>query len=303
MNLELDTKQEMILDEIKQLEEKILEISILGEFETAKSYKTRIEDIKKRTLLYYSVNSSPGLSNEEASIIKDIAYLEYDIKVFFIEKGNALKIKQRSNEYQKKINAVIENIQGKPTEELWKTLLHIVNAWKNHATSTIELEMGKRKIANIVLKIIEIQISRNEIIDLKKIEQYCDYSDILFVIKEKLVNIAQEQDSDERKKTLSILENLDIHNLTDPDLWYMLTFKKDIQFIQIYNGVSNNEYYLPTETSVPTEAILPEETRLSEQTGLTEKSLSLILSDIMTRLYLKLTRKIHTEKTQNLYMD
>ena len=118
MNLELDTKQEMILDEIKQLEEKILEISILGEFETAKSYKTRIEDIKKRTLLYYSVNSSPGLSNEEASIIKDIAYLEYDIKVFFIEKGNALKIKQRSNEYQKKINAVIENIQGKPTEEL-----------------------------------------------------------------------------------------------------------------------------------------------------------------------------------------
>ena len=157
--------------------------------------------------------------------------------------------------------------------------------------------MGKRKIANIVLKIIEIQISRNEIIDLKKIEQYCDYSDILFVMKEKLVNIAQEQDSDERKKTVSILENLDIHNLTDPDLWYMLTYKKEIQFLDLHNEGSNNQYYLPEEIK------LPEETRLSEQTGLTEKSLSLILSDIMTRLYLKLTRKIHTEKTQNLYMD
>lgn len=205
MNLELDTKQEIILDEIKQSEEKILEISILGEFETAKAYKARLEAIKNRVSLYYSKNSIPGLSYEEASIIKDLTYLEYDIKIFFIEKGNALKQKQEIDEY--------------------------------------------------------------------------------------------------KKKTLSILRNLDIHNLTNPDLWYMLTFKRDIQFIQIHNEASNNEYYLPTKTSVPTRANLPEGNRLSEQTGLTEKSLSIILSDIMTRLYLRLTRKIHTEKMQNLYMD
>lgn len=303
MNLELDTKQEILLDEIKQSEEKILEISILGEFETAKAYKARLENIKNRVSLYYSKNSIPGLSYEEASIIKDLTYLEYDIKIFFIEKGNALKQKQKIDEYKKKINAILENIQGKTTEELWETLLHIANDWKAHTTSAIELEMGKRKIANIVLKIIEIQISRNEMIDFNKIEQYCDYPDFLFVLKEKLLNIAQKQDIDEQKKTLSILKNLDIHNLTNPDLWYMLTFKRDIQFVQIHNEASNNEYYLLTGTSMPAKTTPPEENRLSEQTGLTEKSLSIILSDIMTRLYLRLTRKIYTGKMQNLYMD
>ncbi len=303
MNLELDTKQEILLDEIKQSEEKILEISILGEFETAKAYKARLENIKNRVSLYYSKNSIPGLSYEEASIIKDLTYLEYDIKIFFIEKGNALKQKQKIDEYKKKINTILENIQGKTTEELWETLLHIANDWKAHTTSAIELEMGKRKIANIVLKIIEIQISRNEMIDFNKIEQYCDYPDFLFVLKEKLLNIAQKQDIDEQKKTLSILKNLDIHNLTNPDLWYMLTFKRDIQFVQIHNEASNNEYYLLTGTSMPAKTTPPEENRLSEQTGLTEKSLSIILSDIMTRLYLRLTRKIYTGKMQNLYMD
>ena len=303
MNLELDTKQEILLDEIKQSEEKILEISILGEFETAKAYKARLENIKNRVSLYYSKNSIPGLSYEEASIIKDLTYLEYDIKIFFIEKGNALKQKQKIDEYKKKINAILENIQGKTTEELWETLLHIANDWKAHTTSAIELEMGKRKIANIVLKIIEIQISRNEMIDFNKIEQYCDYPDFLFVLKEKLLNIAQKQDIDEQKKTLSILKNLDIHNLTNPDLWYMLTFKRDIQFVQMHNEASNNEYYLLTGTSMPAKTTPPEENRLSEQTGLTEKSLSIILSDIMTRLYLRLTRKIYTGKMQNLYMD
>lgn len=276
MNQELSTKQEMIVDEIEQLEKKILEISMLGQFETAESYTSRLEDIKNRTLLYYSKTSSPGLSNEEASIIKDIAYLEYDIKVFFIEKGNALKAKQKSTNYQEKMNSIIKNMQEKTTKELWETLLQIVNNWKTDNPSTVALEIGKKEIAKVVLKLIELQISRNEIIDLNVIEQYCDYDDFLSVIKEKLINIAQKQDSDEQKETLAIAKNLDIKNLTNAKLWHILTYKTEFKFFQ--PNTTNNSSLSIDYNSSP-------------ETMLTPKTYDTILSNIMLKLYLKLTRK------------
>lgn len=276
MNLELNTKQEMIVDEIEQLEKNILEISMLGQFETAKSYTSRLEDIKKRTLLYYSQNPSPGLSHEEASIIKDIAYLEYDIKIFFIEKGNALKAKKKRTNYQEKMNSIINNMQGKTTKELWEALLQIVNDWKRDTSPTIALEMEKKEIAKIVLKLIELQISRNEVIDLNIIEQYCDYYDFLSVVKEKLVNIAQEQDIHEQKETLSIAKNLDRKNLADSKLWHILTYKKEFHFFELDN---TNNYSLTMDDNSSTE------------TRLTTKTYDSILSNIMLKLYLKFTRK------------
>ena len=276
MNQELNPKQEMIVDEIKQLEKNILEISMLGQFETAKSFTSRLEDIKNRTLLYYSKNSSPGLSNEEASIIRNIAYLEYDIKVFFIEKGNALKAKKKSTNYQEKMNSIIKNMQGKTTKELWKTLLQIVNDWKIDNPSTVALEMEKKEIAKIVLKLIELQISRNEVIDLNMIEQYCDYDDFLSVVKERLIDIAQEQDMNEQKETLSVAKNLNRKNLADAKLWHILTYKKEFHFFELDN---TNNYSLTMDDNSSTE------------TRLTTKTYDSILSNIMLKLYLKFTRK------------
>lgn len=275
MNQELSTKQEMIVDEIEQLGKKILEISMLGQFETAKSYTSRLEDIKNKTLLYYSKTSSPGLSHEEASIIKDIAYLEYDIKLFFLEKGNALKAKQKSTNYQEKINSIIKNMQGKTTKELWETLLQTVNDWKTDNPSTVALEMGKKEIAKIVLKLIELQISRNEVIDLNMIEQYCDYDDFLSVVKDRLINIAQEQDIYEQKETLSIAKNLDRKNLADSKLWHILTYKRDFHFFELD---STNNYSLTMDYNSSTE------------TRLTSETYDSILSNIMLKLYLKFTR-------------
>ena len=198
------------LKEIQSLKDEINRIYMIGQFEIAESFDIRLKKIRKLLLEdisnYYIKNM----------LYTEIGYLEFDIKLYFSQKGNDEEIKNRVRLLKFELKTTIENDQG------WDKVKKIVDEWRKKAVSSREKEEANIEIAIIVEEMIEKSLINGENVNLNYIFEFCETSKLINVTRGKLEKNAKKKDGKEQKDIFREIAYLDEEGLTNIELWKLI---------------------------------------------------------------------------------
>ncbi len=225
--------QELYLKDIKQIEKKIQDVYYIGQFEIAKEFERKINEIKT-----YLLQASCGEKfDHEAKwyLSKEIVYLEFDINLFFNQKGNYIKEKQKIHTLEENLDKIINKDINKRDKKLWEDLSDITTKWNQQGNSTLTNQEANNVIAKAVLRIYEEQAKRGEKIELDKISKYCLIENFIYIVKNELIHVAQNQEKNKQEETLKLARELTKENLKNPLIWKKLTQLENINIVNEKN--------------------------------------------------------------------
>lgn len=230
---------DLLLQEISQIENKLVEIKILEKFDKASEYEKALNDIKEEAKMIEldKNNSSDGFDKLALKIFSKLIDLDSEIDYFtlksegIIESVNENKIDAETLEKTKKI-----------TDEL---INHIDN-WNKSNHNPIEEIENEKYIARVSLDIILLRLQAEGVIDFSKVFKYCKKEFLVTAIKEILVEGAKDEFRDEIRKhrLIEYTKNMTVKDLNDYKIWQQVLMIKNINsrddHIEILNQKENN---------------------------------------------------------------
>ena len=218
--------------DIKRLEEKVQDVFYLGQFEKAKEFRERLFKIEKIVLEKSYESGTPGVG-EDSQIIFLITRLEEEINEFLVEHNGTGKVLENVRidyNIDKKISQKLATLS---TSELWSNLSNILSEWKKTTHNDLEEQNNRKKIRKAVLDILISSAKKGESIDLIAASKYCSTEDLIEVMQNQLIEVAQKQQQEGKEKestsTLGIAKTLQKESINSTSVWKLLTDVPDVK--------------------------------------------------------------------------
>ena len=205
---------DLLLQEISQIENKLVEIKLLEKFDKASEYENILNDIKEeaKQIELDKTNSSTGFDDLALKIFSKLIELDSEIDYFVLKSEGII---EGINE--NKIDAEAIEKTKRMIEELEK---HIGD-FNNSEHNPIEEIENEKFLARKCLEIILLKLQAEGVIDFSKIFKYCKKEFLVTVIKEIFVEGAKEEFRDEIRKhrLMEYTKNMTPKDLFDYKIW------------------------------------------------------------------------------------
>ena len=217
---------DLLLKEISQIENKIVEIKVLNQFDKANEFENRLSEIREiaKTIHLDQEGLSRGFDDISLSVLHDLIELKANVDYFVLKSNNI-------------IESVDENrIDAEALEKirvLWENLDKYVTYWEESTTphNPIEEMDYNKQIGNLTLEIIIYQLQIEGVLNYNKVFKYCKKEYLINSIKETLFNGAKDEFNDEirRKNLTNLAKNLTEKDLYDYKLWQQVLMIKNVR--------------------------------------------------------------------------
>ena len=235
---------DLLLQEISQIENKIVEIKVLNQFDKANEYEIRLENIREKAkdISLNQDGSSTGFDELSLSVFVDLISLDSDIDYYILEQNNVIESREEN---------IIDAAALKKIKELWENLERHVNNWENSEHNPIEELEYNKAVGKITLEIIIYQLQIEGVINFPKVFSYCRQDSLVNAVKELLFEGASQEEKDDirRRRLISMAKDISEVDLFDYKLWQQLLMIKDVRsrddHIEImgnFNDLNNRKY-------------------------------------------------------------
>jgi len=211
---------ELLLNEIKKIEGKIIELKISGRFYEARLYETALSNIQKQAK---SIFEDEELDDNAQSLVplRKLLELETNLDYYLMRINNFIEPAQPSNRNYK----AVQKVQKK-----WDELKQEQTKWDKEEHNPIEQVEHDKEIARKVVGLLIASISVEGVVDLTMAAKYASYAQIAGVIKELFFDVAEKLgDKDLRQKYIDLAKNLDPEEVVDYKLWQELAQTQGVE--------------------------------------------------------------------------
>ncbi len=219
---------DMLKEDLRKLEEDVRKVYLLEEFEYGKQYKNRLLEIEKR-LFNTAKEPTDGLTQKDEEIIADISNFESEIEAFLQKQE---KVNKTNSILDGLISDIEKNIDVRSTKELWDAVSEANTEHEKNTNDVNEDYIFRKKICDIVLDILILSAQKNEPIDLNNACNFCSTEGLKQAIQDRLIEIAENQNN---IKALNAAQRLQISNISNPEVWKLLTGKEQLNIVDIQN--------------------------------------------------------------------
>lgn len=215
---------DLLLQEIFQIENKIVEVKILNQFDKAKEYENTLEEIraKAKDIVLDNENKSNGFDEISLEVLRLLILLDSDIDYYILKTNNVI---ESANENKIDAEAL------KRIKHLWNELEKDINHWNNLEHNPIEEIEYNKYIGKTTLNIIAYQLQAEGILDFTKVFKYCKKEYLKNAVKEVLFEGAKDEFKDEirRRRLVNLAKNMQEKDLYDYKLWNEVLIIKSVR--------------------------------------------------------------------------
>lgn len=236
---------DLLLQEISQIENKLVELKVLNQFEKANEYENALEKIRMRAKdIQLNTDETEGFDNLSLEVFRDLILLDSEVDYFILKTNNII---ESANENQIDAEAL------KKINNLWHNLEKDLKTWEESEHNPIEEIEYSKHIGKITLDIIIYQLQVEAIIDFTKIFKYCRKEFLVNAIKAVLFEGAEEafQDDITRRRLVNLAKTISEKDLYDYKLWQQILMIKNvrsrddhIEIIGNINEIDNRKYVI-----------------------------------------------------------
>lgn len=215
---------DLLLQVIFQIENKIVEVKILNQFDKAKEYENTLEVIrlKAKDIVLDNENKSKGFDELSLEVLRLLILLDSDIDYYILKSNNII---ESANDNKIDAEAL------KRIKQLWESLEKDIKFWNKEEHNPIEEIEYNKHIGKITLDIITYQLQTEGILDFTKVFKYCKKEFLQKAIKEVLFEGAKDEFKDEirRRRLLNLAKDMVEKDLYDYKLWNEVLIIKNVR--------------------------------------------------------------------------
>ena len=217
---------DLLLKEISQIENKIIEIKVLNQFDKANEFEEELRQIRERAKEIQLDNEdlSRGFDEISLEVLYSLINLKSEVDYFVLKANNVIESVDEN-----KIDAeALEKIKT-----LWENLDKYISYW-NESDKThnpIEEMDYNKHIGNLTLEIIIYQLQIEGVLNYNKVFKYCKKEYLINAIKECLFEGAKQEFQDEIRRRIltNLAKNLTEKDLYDYKLWQQVLMIKNVR--------------------------------------------------------------------------
>lgn len=217
---------DLLLKEISQIENKIIEIKVLNQFDKANEFEEELRQIRERAkeIQLDNENLSRGFDEISLEVLYSLINLKSEVDYFVLKANNVIESVDEN-----KIDAeALEKIKT-----LWENLDKYISYW-NESDKThnpIEEMDYNKHIGNLTLEIIIYQLQIEGVLNYNKVFKYCKKEYLINAIKECLFEGAKQEFQDEIRRRIltNLAKNLTEKDLYDYKLWQQVLMIKNVR--------------------------------------------------------------------------
>lgn len=215
---------DLLLQEIFQIENKIVEVKVLNQFDKANEYEIALEKIRLRAkdIVLDNENKSKGFDDISLQMLSDLIILDSDVDYYLLKASNII---------ESSIESLIDAEAIKKIKQLWDSLEKDIKIWNNQLHNPIEEIEFNKHIGKTTLEIIIYQLQAEGILDFSKVLKYCKREYLVNAIKEVLFEGAQEEFHDQirRRRLINLAKNVSEKDLYDYKIWKQILMIKNVR--------------------------------------------------------------------------
>lgn len=215
---------DLLLQEIFQIENKIVEVKVLNQFDKANEYEVALEKIRLRAkdIVLDNENKSKGFDDISLQMLSDLIVLDSEVDYYLLKTSNII---------ESSIESLIDAEAIKKIKQLWDSLEKDIEIWNSSTHNPIEEIEFNKHIGKITLEIIIYQLQAEGILDFSKVLKYCKREYLVNAIKEVLFEGAQEEFHDQirRRKLINLAKNVSEKDLYDYKIWKQVLMIKNVR--------------------------------------------------------------------------
>lgn len=239
---------DLLLQEIFRIENKIVEIKVLKQFEKASEYEIILENIRfqAKDIVLNNENNSSGFDELSREVISKLILLDSDIDYFILKTNNVI---ESTNENKIDAEAL------KQVKRLWDSLGTDIEIWNQTSHNPIEEIEYNKHIGKITLENIIYQLQTEGVLDFTKVFKYCKKELLLNAIEKVLFEGAKNEFHDEIRKNrlIELAKKVSEQDLYDYKLWQQILMIKDVRsrddHIEIMGNLQDKRKYNIDENS------------------------------------------------------
>lgn len=193
-----------------------------SEIKSLDYFSASLLSIKKQAKEVYSRDKlSYGITIRERQLLNDITCIQFDIDQYFRLKGNKILNQIYMQKYQKQLDDIVATINKSTISEINEQLDKFLNNCNKSKLSSFTKSTLYSRVLYIVLKTIEMEISKNDIkqIDLSLIKKYALEEELLHYIKSSIIEKAMAEEKFDKFTIIEVLDKLNIDDLENPEFW------------------------------------------------------------------------------------
>ena len=184
---------DLLLQEIFRIENKIVEIKVLKQFEKSSEFETELEKIRlqAKDIVLDNTNSSIGFDKLSLDVISKLIILDSNIDYFILKTNNII---ESTNESKIDAEAL------KQVKRLWDSLEMDLKIWNKSQHNPIEEIEYNKHIGKITLENIIFQLQTEGVLDFTRVFKYCKKELLINAIEKVLFEGAKNEFHDEIRK-------------------------------------------------------------------------------------------------------
>ena len=228
---------DLLLQEILRIENKIVEVKVLNEFDKANEYEKSLETIriKAKDIVLDNENKSDIFDELSLKVLSELILLDSDINYYILKLNNVIE------------SAIKNTIDAEALEKLrisWNNLEEEINAWSASKHNPIEEIEHNKYIGRTTFNIAIYQLQIEGVLDFNKIFKNCSIESLENAIKETLFEGAKEEIQDEikRRMLINLAKNLTEKDIYDYKLWKQLLVIKHVTSRDDHMEIIGNIY-------------------------------------------------------------
>lgn len=232
---------DLLLKEIFQIENKIVEVKILNQFEKATEYENALEIIrlKAKDIILDNKNESEGFDELSLDVFSKLIVLDSNIDYYILKTTNIIESKNENK---------IDAEALKKIKRLWDSLEMDIELWNKKTHNPIEEIEYSKHIGNITLYNIIYQLQTEGVLDFSKVFKYCKKELLINALKETLFEGAKNESHDKikRNQLIEYAKKLSEKDLYDYKLWQQILAIKNVRsrddHIEILGNLQDKNY-------------------------------------------------------------
>ena len=215
---------DLLLQEISEIEEKIIELKVLNEFDKANIYEQKLKDIRNKAtnITLDNESTSNGFDELSTEVLLELIKLNSEVDYFLLKIN---KIIESATENK------IDSRALQKIKDLWNNLENYAKTWKDEQHNPIEELEYEKTVGKITLEIIIHQLQIEGVINFHKVFKYCKSDALVNALKETLFDGAKDEFRYEERKNkyIELAKNLTEKDLYDYKVWQQILMIKDVR--------------------------------------------------------------------------
>lgn len=237
---------DLLLQEIFRIENKIVEIKVLKQFEKASEFETILEKIRlqAKDIILDNTNTSNSFDELSLDVISKLIMLDSNIDYFILKTNNII---ESTNESKIDAEAL------RQVKRLWDSLEMDIKIWNKSKHNPIEEIEYNKHIGKITLENIIFQLQTEGVLDFTRVFKYCKKELLLNAIEKVLFEGAKNEFQDEIRKNrlIELAKKVSEQDLYDYKLWQQILMIKDVRsrddHIEIMGNLQDKRKYIIDE--------------------------------------------------------